>query len=63
LDGITKFKGVLANGRTRRPGTLLGPRTSTCSRCGREFPEDRLSTIPPKAKPGDSRIYVCESCE
>jgi len=41
---------------------LLGPRITTCFRCGREFPERELRTVPPNAPPGVARILVCVDC-
>ena len=48
--------------RDRAPGSILGEKRICCARCDAEFPEDELSTIPPKAEPGYPRIYVCRNC-
>ena len=56
-------RGIVPRGnRDRSPGTILGEKRIACARCGREFPESRLSTIPRDAVPGDPRVYVCEEC-
>jgi hypothetical protein len=57
------LSGFLATDRKRKPGSLLGAKLISCSRCEKEFPEGELATIPPKAAPGQPRVYVCTSCE
>jgi hypothetical protein len=44
------------------PGSLLGEKRASCSRCGRELPMSRLRWHPPGARPGATRVLVCGKC-
>ena len=56
------FSGVPKTQRKREPGSLLGEKRICCSRCGNEFAESELATIPRGAAPGTPRVFVCVSC-
>lgn len=56
------FSGVAKSKRDREPGTVLGEKRICCHRCGVEYPESELATIPPNAEPGRPRVYVCKNC-
>lgn len=44
---------------TRTPIEAMDTRTGRCFRCGRERPVAELTTVPPNAPPGVTRIVVC----
>lgn len=54
--------GVPKPPKDRRPGSLLGERRVACFRCGDERAESELTTVPPGAPSGTSRIFVCAAC-
>lgn len=53
---------VHRRGSTESPGTLLGERTGTCARCGRDLPMSRLTWDALARTPGATRVLVCADC-
>lgn len=61
-SGKRTVHSIKRTNRDSDPGSLLGEKHVTCFRCDNQFPITELYKIPPKAKPGDTYMYVCLDC-